>query len=189
MEAQAVIFSAPSGSGKTTIIRKLMERLPGRLGFSISATNRAPRGAEKNGVDYHFLTTEEFRKRIDAEAFLEFEEVYKGTYYGTLKSEVARLHNEGKAVLFDIDVVGGANLKKMFGNKACSFFIMAPSRADLEARLRGRGTESEEQIQKRLSKADWEFEYRAKFDHVIVNDDLDRAVAEVESILLNFLEA
>lgn len=166
-----------------------MERLPGRLGFSISATSRAPRGGEKDGVDYYFLSTEEFRTRIQESAFLEYEEVYEGTYYGTLKSEVERLHQEGKAVLFDIDVVGGANLKNMFGEKACSFFIMAPSRTDLEARLRGRGTETEEQIQKRLSKADWELEYRSKFDHVIINDDLERAVNEVEMILREFLNS
>ncbi len=185
---KAIIFSAPSGSGKTTIAQVLMRRLPGLLGLSISATSRAPRTQEQEGADYYFLTPEEFRRRVDAGHFLEYEEVYEDTFYGTLKSEVDRLHREGKNVLFDIDVMGGTRLKACFGDRARSFFIMAPSRADLEARLRGRGTESEEQIRKRLAKADWEMKHRSKFDHVIVNDDLNRAVNEMKGIICQFLE-
>lgn len=189
MSGKAVIFSAPSGSGKTTIVRQLMKRMPNRFGFSISATSRDPRGQEQHGVDYYFLSAEDFRAGIARDEFLEHEEVYADTFYGTLKSEVDRLHGEGKAVLFDIDVVGGVNLKKYFGDRARSMFIMAPSRADLEQRLRGRRTESEEQVHKRLAKADLELSYRDHFDHVIVNDDLERAVSEVEEILREFLDS
>ena len=188
MKGKALIFSAPSGSGKTTLVRALLDRMPQRLDFSISATSRAPRGKEKNGVDYYFLSQAEFKKKIDADAFLEYEEVYTGTYYGTLKSEVDRLHELGKTVLFDIDVVGGINLKKIFKDRACSFFIQAPNKAVLTARLQGRGTETEEQIRKRLEKADFEMGFRDQFDFIIINDDLDSALLELEQRIEDFLQ-
>lgn len=187
MKGKALIFSAPSGSGKTTLVRALMDRMPQRLDFSISATSRAPRGKEKDGIDYYFLSEADFKKNIDADAFLEYEEVYAGTYYGTLKSEVDRLHKLGKTVLFDIDVIGGINLKKIFKDRACSFFIQAPNKAVLTARLQSRGTETDEQIQKRLDKADFEMGFRDQFDFIIVNDDLNKALSELERHIEHFL--
>lgn len=189
MKGKALIFSAPSGSGKTTLVRALLEKMPGQLAFSISATSRLPRGQEKHGVDYYFLSSEEFQQKIQEEALLEWEEVYAGTHYGTLKSEVDRLHTLGKTVLFDIDVVGGVNLKEYFGDEACSFFIQAPNKEVLAARLRGRGTENEEQIAKRLARADYEMGFKEKFDFVIINDDLDLALNEIENQVRAFLNS
>lgn len=182
-----VIFSAPSGSGKTTIVRSLLERFP-ELEFSISATSRSPRGKEKHGIDYYFFTPDEFQEKVKNNEFIEWEEVYQGTYYGTLSSEVKRLWNLDKTVLFDIDVVGGVNLKNLFPKESVSFFIQAPSLQILENRLRGRGTDTEEKIIERLEKAEYELSFAPKFDHVIINDQLDQAVKQVEAILKEFLE-
>ena len=167
------------------LLRRLMAQLPG-LAFSISATTRAPRGSEEDEVDYHFLTTEDFRARIDRGEFLEWEEVYPGRYYGTLRSEVERLWAEGKVVAFDIDVVGGRNLKQQFGDRALALFVAPPSLEVLGQRLRGRGTETEDQIAQRLTKAEWELAQAPDFDRVVVNDDLDRAESEALAAILAF---
>lgn len=182
-----VIFSAPSGSGKTTIVRELLKRFP-QFEFSISATSRQLRGAEQNGVDYHFMTNEEFKERVERGEFVEWEEVYAGTCYGTLKSEMERIWAKGNVIIFDVDVMGGINLKKLFGDDACSMFIMPPSVEELERRLRGRGTDSEEVIQKRIAKAEFELSKAPEFDYVVVNDILEDAVNEAETIISQFLK-
>lgn len=182
-----VIFSAPSGSGKTTIVRELLKRFD-CFEFSISATSRNPRGQEQNGVDYYFLSNEEFRARVERDEFVEWEEVYQGTCYGTLKSEMERIWAKGNIILFDVDVMGGINLKRIFGDDACSVFIMPPSVEELERRLRGRGTDSEEVIFKRIAKAEFELSKSSEFDHVVINDDLEVAVAEVVNIISNFIK-
>jgi guanylate kinase len=182
-----VIFSAPSGSGKTTIVRELLKRFD-CFEFSISATSRQPRGAEQNGIDYYFLTNEEFKERVARDEFVEWEEVYQGTCYGTLKSEMERIWNNGKVIIFDVDVMGGINLKRLFGDDACSMFIMPPSIEELERRLRGRGTDAEEVIQKRIAKAGFEISKAPEFDHVVINDKLDVAVEEAAGIITSFLK-
>lgn len=182
-----IIFSAPSGSGKTTIVRELLRRMP-RLEFSISATSRAPRGAERNGTDYYFLSPEEFRRAVDEGRFVEWEEVYAGTCYGTLRSELDRIWAKGNTILFDVDVLGGINLKRLFGADACSIFIQPPSIDELERRLNGRGTDAPEVIAKRVAKAEFELTKASAFDHVVVNDVLDEAVAQVERIVHDFLD-
>ena len=182
-----VIFSAPSGSGKTTIVKELLKRFD-CFEFSISATSRQPRGAEQNGVDYYFLTNEEFKERVARNEFVEWEEVYQGTCYGTLKSEMERIWNNGKVIIFDVDVMGGINLKRLFGEDACSMFIMPPSIEELERRLRGRGTDAEEVIQKRVAKAEFEISKAPEFDHVVINDKLDVAVDEATEIITRFLK-
>ena len=182
-----VIFSAPSGSGKTTIVRELLKRFD-RFEFSISATSRQPRGQEQDGVDYYFLTNDEFRSRVERDEFVEWEEVYAGTCYGTLKSEMERIWNKGNVIVFDVDVMGGINLKRLFGDDACSIFIMPPSIEELERRLRGRGTDSEEVIQKRIAKAEFELSKSGDFDFTVVNDVLADAVAEATQIIDNFLK-
>ena len=182
-----VIFSAPSGSGKTTIVRELLKRFD-CFEFSISATSRQPRGAEQNGIDYYFLTNEEFKERVARDEFVEWEEVYQGTCYGTLKSEMERIWNSGKVIIFDVDVMGGINLKRLFGDDACSMFIMPPSIEELERRLRGRGTDVEEVIQKRIAKAEFEISKAPEFDHVVINDKLDVAVEEAAGIITSFLK-
>ncbi len=182
-----VIFSAPSGSGKTTIVRRLLSQFP-QFEFSISATSRAPRGVEQNGVDYYFLTQEEFAKAVAEERFVEWEEVYAGTCYGTLRSEMERIWAKGNVILFDVDVLGGINLKKIFGGDACSIFVQPPSIEELERRLRGRATDSEEVIAKRVAKAEFELSKAPEFDHVVINDDLDVAVNETIEILNEFLD-
>ncbi len=181
-----IIFSAPSGSGKTTIVRHLLDRIPS-LAFSISATSRPPRGKEEHGKDYYFLSADEFKSRVAANEFLEWEEVYTGTSYGTLKSEVERLWAKGKQVVFDIDVVGGANLKKQFPDQTLAIFVQAPNLGELEKRLRGRGTDSEEKINERLAKARQEMEYAKDFDAVLVNDDLQRAQEEATKLVTSFI--
>ena len=183
---KVIIFSAPSGSGKTTIVHELLKRYP-QFEFSISATSRSPRGTEKDGVDYYFLTEEEFLRRIEADAFVEWEAVYAGTHYGTLRSEVDRIWSKGNVIIFDVDVVGGVNLKRIFGDKACSVFIMPPSIEELERRLIGRGTDAAEVIAKRVAKAGQEIERAPEFDHVVVNDDLQRAIADTCAIIDNFI--
>ena len=181
-----IIFSAPSGSGKTTIVRELLKKYP-QLEFSISATSRAPRGAERNGVDYYFLSAEEFRKAVAEDKFVEWEEVYAGTCYGTLKSEMKRIWDKGNVIIFDVDVMGGINLKRIFGDKACSIFIMPPSIEELEHRLVGRGTDAPEVIAKRVAKAQFELTKASQFDHIVTNDDLATAIGETEKIIDNFL--
>ena len=181
-----IIFSAPSGSGKTTIVRELLKRIP-QLEFSISATSRAPRGAERNGVDYYFLSPHDFRQAVDEQRFVEWEEVYAGTCYGTLRSELDRIWGKGNTILFDVDVLGGINLKRILGADACSVFIMPPSVEELERRLNNRGTDSAEVIAKRVAKAEFELTKAPEFDHIVVNDALEAAVAEVEAIVRKFL--
>lgn len=186
MEGKLIIFSAPSGSGKSTIINYLLtQRL--NLAFSISATSRPPRGTEKHGVEYFFLTPDEFRKRIDDNEFLEYEEVYKDRYYGTLKSQVEEQLKAGQNVIFDVDVVGGCNIKKYYGDKALSLFVQPPSVEELRHRLTGRGTDAPEVIESRIAKAEYELSFAPKFDKVIINDDLETAKAEALRIIKEFL--
>lgn len=183
-----VVFSAPSGSGKTTLVHHLLQQgLP--IGFSISATSRPPRGKEKDGVDYFFMSENSFREKIAEDAFLEYEEVYEGTFYGTLRSEVDRLWKTGKSVLFDIDVVGGLNVKRQYPDQCLALFIQPPSLSELEKRLRGRGTDNEKKIKERLTKATKELDLANQFDKVIVNDDLETAKEEVGKAVHVFLES
>ena len=181
-----VIFSAPSGSGKTTIVRRLLAQFP-QFEFSISATSRQPRGAEQHGVDYYFLSQEEFSAAVAEDKFVEWEEVYAGTCYGTLRSEMERIWAKGNVIVFDVDVLGGINIKRIFGKDACSIFVQPPSIEELERRLRGRATDSEETIAKRVAKAEFELSKAPEFDHVVVNDDLDTAVNETVEIINKFL--
>lgn len=188
MTGKLIIFSAPSGSGKSTIIASLMSHVELNLHFSVSATNRSPRGQEKNGVEYFFLTTEEFRHKIEEQDFVEYEEVYPGRFYGTLKSQVEKQLAAGENVVFDIDVKGGCNIKRMYGERALSLFIQPPSLEELRHRLEGRGTDSQEMIEKRLAKAEYELGFASRFDRVVVNDDLKKAEAEVLDVITNFLK-
>ncbi len=183
---KVVIFSAPSGSGKTTVVRRLLERFP-QFEFSVSATSRAPRGEERDGVDYYFLSNEEFRRRVELGEFVEWEEVYAGTCYGTLRAEIERIWAKGHVILFDVDVVGGINLKRKFGADACSIFIMPPSIEELRRRLEYRGTDAPEVIERRIGKAAFELEKAPLFDHTVVNDCLETAVEEVTALINNFL--
>ncbi len=174
---KAIIFSAPSGSGKTTIVKHLLES-QNDLAFSISACTRDKRGREEiNGKDYYFLSQDEFKDKIDKEEFIEWEEVYAGNFYGTLKSEIQRIWDEGRNVIFDVDVKGGLNLKEYFKDKALSIFVKVPSLDVLKERLNDRGTESNESLSRRIYKAEFEMKFEDKFDVTIVNDDLDRALA------------
>ncbi len=181
-----VIFSAPSGSGKTTIVRELLGIFP-QFEFSISATSRLPRGSEQDGIDYYFLTNDEFRSLVEKDGFVEWQEVYAGTCYGTLRSELDRIWQKGNIILFDVDVMGGINLKRIFGGDACSIFIMPPSIGELERRLVGSGTDAPEVIAKRLAKAEFEISKSTEFDHIVVNDDLDAAVEDTRRIIESFL--
>jgi guanylate kinase len=182
-----IIFSAPSGAGKTTLVRHLLEQEELELAFSISASSRAARGEEVNGKDYYFLSDEDFSKRVLKGDFIEWEEVYAGTKYGTLRSEVERIWSEGKTVIFDIDVVGGLNLKSLYGDSALAIFVMPPSEDELGKRLRGRNTDSEDKIRQRLAKARKEIGRSDRFDHVLVNSELDLAKKEARSLLKVFL--
>lgn len=182
-----IIFSAPSGSGKSTIVNHLLSQDLG-LEFSISATCRAPRGEEQHGKEYYFFSADEFRQRIDKGEFLEWEEVYPGCYYGTLKSELERIWAKGHTVVFDVDVVGGVNIKKIFGEQALSIFVKAPSVEVLRQRLIGRGTDSMEKIEQRVAKAEYEMTFADKFDVIVVNDDLETALAEAEKAVRGFLK-
>lgn len=187
MSNKVIIFSAPSGSGKSTIVSHILKLHP-EMEFSVSATSRAPRGQERNGIEYHFFTADEFRKMIAEDKFVEYEEVYAGSFYGTLKSEVQRIWDKGHVMIFDVDVKGGVNLKKYFGDKALSVFIQAPSVEELRKRLVARGTDSAEAIAKRVAKASEEMTYADKFDYILVNDDLQKAYAEAEKVVDDFLQ-
>lgn len=187
MSKKVVIFSAPSGAGKSTVVGHCLKCFP-ELEFSISAASRAPRGSEQNGVEYYFMTADEFRSRIEADQFVEWEQVYSGSYYGTLKSEVERIWNAGHTIIFDVDVKGGYNLKQYFGDQALSVFVQAPSIEVLRQRLTGRGTDTPEAIETRLAKAQEEMDFAAgKFDYTLVNDKLDQAFADIERVLGDFL--
>lgn len=183
-----IVFSAPSGSGKTTIVRHLLDQSKLPLAFSISATTRAPRGNEKNGVDYYFLSKEEFEQKIHEGAFLEYEEVYPGLFYGTLKSEIERLWASGKAVLFDIDVMGGLTIKKTYPEKTLTVFVKPPSVEALEQRLRNRNTDSEETLRVRLAKSASELEKASAFDKILINDQLEDALRLAEALVIHFLK-
>lgn len=178
------IFCAPSGSGKSTMVKHLMEAFPGQFELSISCTTRAPRGQEQHGREYYFISPEEFRERIAKGEFVEYEQVYEGLYYGTLKSEISRIEQAGRQVVFDVDVKGGLNLKKILGERATSVFICPPSIEELSRRLHGRGDTSEEMIVKRLAKATIEMEDKPYFDKVVVNDVLDHAFAQLDAIVM-----
>jgi guanylate kinase len=182
-----IIVSAPSGAGKTTIVKHLLKTVPG-LAFSISATSRKIREGELQGREYYFVTADEFRSMIDAGKLLEWQEVYPGSYYGTQLAEVERMFEEGKIPVFDVDVVGGLNIKKMFGDQALAVFIRPPSFEVLESRLRSRATENEESLKKRLDKVKWELDFEVQFDQVIVNDHLEDAFKTAETLVMNFLE-
>lgn len=187
-KGRLLIFSAPSGSGKSTIVQWLMKEHPElNMHFSISCTTRAPRGTEQNGVEYFFISPAEFKEKIAQDAFVEYEEVYTDKYYGTLKSQVTEMTENGKNVVFDIDVKGGCNIKRQYGNKALSIFIQPPSIEELRRRLEGRATDAQEVIEQRLSKASYELTFADKFDIVIVNDDLEKAKADTLNAINEFL--
>lgn len=182
-----LIFSAPSGAGKSTIVNYLLEQNL-KLSFSISATSRLPRGTEKNGVEYYFLSPDEFREKIKNDEFLEYEEVYADRYYGTLKAEVQRILDNGGSVVFDVDVVGGCNIKEYYGDKALSVFVEPPSIEELKDRLVKRGTDTPEVIQDRIEKAEFEMTFAPRFDRVIKNENLEKAKTEVLNIISKFLQ-
>ncbi|MCI5710842.1 MAG: guanylate kinase [Prevotella sp.] len=188
MAGKLIIFSAPSGSGKSTIINWLMQHPELNMAFSISCTSRAPRGTEQNGVEYFFLTPDEFRRRIAADEFLEYEEVYKDRFYGTLKAQVESQLAKGENVVFDVDVKGGCNIKRFYGDKAMSLFIQPPSIEALRQRLVGRATDTPEVIEDRIARASYELTFAPKFDHVVVNDDLETAKAEAYRLVKSFIE-
>lgn len=186
MEGKLIIFSAPSGAGKSTIVKHLMKQKLG-LEFSISATSRVPREGETDGKEYHFISAEEFRRKIRENAFIEWEEVYPEQFYGTLYSEVEGIWDRGGHAIFDIDVAGGVNLKKVYQERACAIFIKPPSMEVLEQRLRSRGSDDEGSLRKRIGKAILELEYAPRFDHIVINDSLERALKESETIVKEFL--
>lgn len=189
MKGKMLIVSAPSGSGKSTIVNWLMQEHPElKLYFSISCTSRAPRGTEQNGVEYFFLTPEEFKAKIQNDEFLEYEEVYENRFYGTLKQQVERQREQGQNVVFDVDVKGGVNIKKFYGDQALSLFIQPPSVEELRRRLEGRGTDTQEAIEQRLAKAEYEITFAPQFDRIIVNDDLETAKQETLRVVNEFIE-
>lgn len=183
-----LIFSAPSGSGKTTIVNRLLSEGILDAEFSVSATSRAPRKGETHGKEYYFLSPEEFRRRIEAREFLEWEQVYADTYYGTPRSELARIWENGRVVVLDVDVVGGLNIKRMYPEESLAIFIMPPSIEELRARLEGRGTETPDKVDMRIAKAEREISFSKDFDVIIVNDDLEKTVEEARRTVLAFLE-
>jgi guanylate kinase len=188
MKGKMLIVSAPSGSGKSTIVNWLMQEHPElKLYFSISCTSRAPRGTEQNGVEYFFLSPEEFKAKIQNDEFLEYEEVYENRFYGTLKQQVENQRETGQNVVFDVDVKGGVNIKKYYGDEALSLFIQPPSVEELRRRLEGRGTDTAEAIEQRLAKAEYELTFASQFDKIIVNDDLEKAKQEALRIVKDFL--
>ena len=186
-EGKCIIFSAPSGAGKTTIVQHLLA-VNNEIEFSISATSRNMRSHEIDGKDYHFLSAEEFKNHINENKFVEWEEVYSDNYYGTLKSEMERIWKEGKHVIFDVDVMGGIKLKSIFGDKAFSIFVQAPSVEELENRLINRGTEDPERLERRVGKAKFEMQFASEFDYILVNDVLEIAEKEVELVVQSFLQ-
>lgn len=183
---KVIIFSAPSGAGKSTIVNHLLQCDLG-LEFSISATSRSPRGCEQHGVEYYFLQPEVFRAKADNNEFIEHEEVYPDCFYGTLRSEIDRIASKGRSVVFDVDVLGGLNLKKQFGDQALALFIAPPSTATLRDRLKNRSTDSDEMIEKRVGKAEYEMSFAPQFDKIIVNDNLEKAQKEAEELVRRFL--
>ena len=188
MDNKVLIFSAPSGSGKSTIVNHILGIYPDSMEFSVSATSRPPRGEEQDGKEYYFKTPDEFRKLIEEDKLVEYEEVYEGRFYGTLKSECERIWAAGHVIIFDVDVKGGVSLKKYFGKDALSVFIQAPSVEVLRERLVKRGTDSPEAIEERVAKAELEMTYAPQFDYVLVNDDLSTAYAESEKVVEDFLD-
>lgn len=184
--SKVVIISAPSGAGKTTLVKYVLSAFP-QMEFSVSATSRSPRPNEQHGKDYYFISTDEFKKKIANNEFVEYEEVYPGCFYGTLKAELQRIWDMGKIVLFDVDVKGGINLKKIFGQQAISIFISPPSLEVLEQRLKNRGTETTETLKTRIEKAAYEMTFQSQFDYVVVNDVLDEAQKEIHRIIDNWL--
>jgi len=182
------VFSAPSGSGKTTIVHHLLDQKKLNLGFSISATSREKRGQEIDGKDYHFITLDTFKSHIENNDFIEWEEVYKNNFYGTLKSEIERIWNQGKHVIFDIDVVGGLRIKKKFPEQTLAVFVQPPSIQEMEKRLRNRKTDSEEKIQERVKKAEREFQLAKDFDEILINDTLDKAKNDATELVTNYLK-
>lgn len=186
-KGKIIVLSAPSGSGKSTIISHLMTKPELKLDFSISATSRSPRGTEQHGKEYFFLTEEEFKRNVDEGNFVEWEEVYSGVCYGTLVSEVERITGKGHNLIMDVDVKGALNIKKRYGKEVLTVFIMPPDKITLEKRLRNRGTDSEETIQKRLQKSEYEMSFAPEFDTVVVNDNLETAVAEVKEKIKDFI--
>ena len=187
MPGKLIIFSAPSGAGKTTIVHHLLEKFPDQLEFSVSATCRPIRGDEAEGVDYYFISVDEFKKRIEAGDFIEWEEVYKDNFYGTLKKEIDRIWRLGRHVIFDVDVMGGLNLKKQFGKNALAIFVMPPSMNSLEERLKKRETENPQSIKRRMDKAKTEMYAAPQFDHILLNEDLQTAFAQAEKLAADFL--
>lgn len=187
-KGKVIIFSAPSGSGKSTIIGRLMQHEDLHMAFSVSCTSRPPRGAERHGVEYFFLTPEEFRRRIDNDEFLEYEEVYADRYYGTLKEQVERQLENGENVVLDVDVKGGCNIKSHYGDRALSVFIQPPSVGALRKRLVGRGTDAPEVIEDRIARAEYELTFASRFDRVVVNNDLEKAVGEALDVVREFIE-
>ncbi len=185
--SKVIIFSAPSGSGKSTIINYLLEKDLG-LEFSISATSRQPRGSEKHGIEYYFLSLEDFEQKIENQDFVEYEEVYPGCYYGTLRSEIERISAKGHTVVFDVDVLGGINLKKEFSEDAMAIFVSPPSIEVLRERLINRATDTPEMVEKRVGKAEYEMSFALQFDRILVNDDLEKAKRKAEKIVREFLE-
>ncbi len=183
-----IIIAAPSGAGKTSVTKHLLQAMPEKLAFSISCATRQPRNHEKNGVDYYFITADEFKERIIANEFVEWEMVYEGKYYGTLKSELQRMWNNNQAPLLDVDVKGGINIQQQFPVQSLSLFIEPPSIDELERRLRARGTETEESLRARIDKASYEMEFKTQFDRIIINDDLKRACNEAEYLVRQFLD-
>lgn len=188
MQGKLIIFSAPSGAGKTTIVQYLLKKIP-RLEFSVSACSRPMRKGETHGVDYYFITVDEFKQKINNEEFAEWEEVYKDNFYGTLKVEIERIRKKGHHIIFDMDVVGGLNLKKQFGDQALAIFVMPPSIEHLETRLQSRETETPESIARRIGKAEVEIQTAHQFDKIILNDNLEHAFAEAEKAVLAFIDA
>lgn len=186
-KGKLLIFSAPSGSGKTTLVRYLMDNIDS-LQFSISAASRNPRGMEKHAVDYYFLSVDEFKNKVANNEFVEYEEVYPNKFYGTLKEEVERIRNSGNNVVFDVDVVGGVNIKNLYGNEALAIFVMPPSLAVLKERLITRGTDNAADIQTRMDKAEYELTFSDKFDSLIINDDLEKAKTETLELVNNFIK-
>jgi guanylate kinase len=187
-QQKLIIIAAPSGSGKTSITRHLLKTFPEKLAFSISAATRQPRGNEKNNVDYYFIAPEDFKHRIQNNEFVEWEMVYEGKYYGTLKAELERIWQQGKAPLLDVDVKGGIHVQQQFPETSLSLFIEPPSIAELKKRLEARGTETEESLNARVSKASYELSFKHHFNKIILNDELDRACAEAENIVRTFLQ-